>query len=327
MSGSRILVTGAAGFIGFHLVRKLLAAGHVVSGIDNLNAYYAPSLKRDRLKQLEALPGHSFQKLDLNDPQLTDFVCEQRPDVVVHLAAQAGVRYSIENPVAFSDSNLSGFTRLLEAVRAAKPKHLVFASSSSVYGLNSKVPFSVEDRVDRPISFYAATKRANELMGYSYSHLYQLPMTGLRFFTVYGSWGRPDMAYYLFADKIRRGEPIEVFNEGRLHRDFTHVSDIVESITRLLPVPPPRDREAGVPFRLLNIGASTPVEVRAFIAILENLIGKRAQITNKPMQPGDVKITYADVSALEQLTGYKPQVSLEDGLREFVDWHRSYVPG
>jgi UDP-glucuronate 4-epimerase len=319
-TGQKILVTGAAGFIGFHLTRRLLGDGHSVLGVDNFNSYYIPKLKRDRIAQIKKdFPSTEILELDIKNPELENVVKNFAPEVVVHLAAQAGVRYSLENPWAYIDSNVAGFQRILESVRASKPLHFIFASSSSVYGSNKKMPYSVDDRVDNPVSIYGATKRSNELMGKVYADLFGIPTTGLRFFTVYGSWGRPDMAYFSFTEKILKGESIPVFNNGNLKRDFTHVSDIVESIVRLKDHAPRGDN-----FRLLNIGASQPTQLMEFISTLEGVIGKKAKLEYKPHQPGDVLETYADVSALEKLTKYQPHVGLREGLIEFFNWYKSY---
>lgn len=318
---TRVLITGAAGFIGFHLAQRLLRDGYSILGVDNFNSYYAPALKRDRIKQLlSQFPKAEIHELDIQNPELEKLVADFSPKVVIHLAAQAGVRYSLENPWAYVDSNLVGFQRILEAIRHNRPAHFIFASSSSVYGANTKTPYSVEDRVDSPVSIYAVTKRSNELMGQVYSDLFKIPTTALRFFTVYGSWGRPDMAYFSFTRKILAGEPIPVFNQGQLKRDFTHISDIVESITRLLDKPPAQDKR----FRLLNIGASQPVPLMEFIETLETTVQKKAVLEFKPHQPGDVYETYADVSALEKLTQYQPHVTLREGLSEFYNWYKSH---
>lgn len=320
---SRILVTGAAGFVGFHLCKQLLADGHTVLGIDNLNDYYAVQLKRDRLEQLQKLSGFAFSELSIHTEDYTKAHADFKPDILVHMAAQAGVRYSIDNPWVYVESNLIGFQRLLETLRAYPVRHFVFASSSSVYGKNAQVPYKVTDRTDQPVSLYAATKKSNELIGSTYAHLFKIPMTGLRFFTVYGSWGRPDMAYFSFTKKILQDSPIQVFNHGRLKRDFTHIRDIVESIRRLIHLPPSGE----MPYRLLNIGASQPVELMDFIRTLEDLLGKRAHLEMKPMQPGDVLQTYADTRELEELTGHKPQIDLHQGLREFASWYRDTDAG
>ncbi|MGQ4650678.1 NAD-dependent epimerase/dehydratase family protein [Lyngbya aestuarii] len=332
-----ILVTGAAGFIGFHLCQKLLARGESVVGIDNLNDYYDVNLKQARLAQLENQSNFEFAKLDLaNRDGMASLFAEHQPEKVAHLAAQAGVRYSLKNPYAYSDSNLIGFVNILEGCRHSGVKHLVFASSSSVYGANTKIPFSVEDFVDHPVSLYAATKKANELMAHAYSHLYNLPTTGLRFFTVYGPWGRPDMAYFLFTRAILAGQPIQVFNHGKMQRDFTYIDDIVEGVVRVLdriptsnPDSPPNSPEANsnttkAPYKIYNIGNNQPVPLLEFIEVLEKCLGKEAQKNLLPMQPGDVPITYADITELELETGFKPTTSIETGIAQFVKWYLSY---
>jgi UDP-glucuronate 4-epimerase len=332
---SKILVTGAAGFIGFHLCRRLLSAGHEVVGLDNLNDYYDVRLKQDRLSQLEGLSGFSFCRIDLSDRNgLSALFKKQGFDVVVNLAAQAGVRYSIINPYAYAETNLMGFLNILEGCRHNQVKHLVFASSSSVYGANTRMPFSVHDNVDHPVSLYAATKKSNELMAHTYAALYKLPCTGLRFFTVYGPWGRPDMALFIFTKAILEGRPIDVFNYGRMQRDFTYIDDIVEGVFRLIsriPVPDPAwngdepDTAASfAPYRLYNIGNNNPVALARFIEILEQCLGKEAQKNYLPIQPGDVPATYADVKDLTAAVGFKPDTPLEQGIQNFVDWYRSY---
>lgn len=326
----KILVTGAAGFIGFHLCRRLLQDGFQVLGVDNFTPYYSVALKEQRQQLLSAFPLFEFQNISVADPAYTAVHERFAPDAVVHLAAQAGVRYSIEAPWAYVESNLIGFQRVLESVRQFPVSHFIFASSSSVYGNQSETPFTVDQPTDHPISLYAATKKSNEVVASSYAHLYKIPTTGLRFFTVYGSWGRPDMAYFSFAQKILQQKPIQVFNQGQLRRDFTHISDIIESLVRLLPRPPVPDQGADRlvadqrPYRLLNIGASHPIELLTFIQTLEKSLGQKAQLQFLPMQPGDVLQTFADTRALEAITGYKPQVSLEEGLAEFVTWYREF---
>lgn len=317
-----ILVTGAAGFIGYHLAHRLLADGHRVYGLDNLNDYYDVGLKQARLRQLRGFERFTFEPLDIADgARIHTLFHRQTFDGVVHLAAQAGVRYSLQNPKAYVDSNLVGFANILEGCRDRIP-HLIYASSSSVYGANDKVPFAVEDRVDHPLSFYAATKKANELMAHAYSHLYHLPATGLRFFTVYGPWGRPDMAYFKFVRAIDRGEAIDIYNHGHMERDFTYIDDVVEGIMRLLPRPP---RAAGqVPHALYNLGNNRPMALLDFIAIIEREMGKTAQKNWLPMQPGDVPATYADIDALTAATGFRPTTSPEVGIRRFVQWYQSY---
>ncbi len=330
---SKILVTGAAGFIGFHLSQHLLKRSNAVVGIDNLNSYYDVSLKKNRLHQLEEQNNFTFYQLDLaNREEIKQLFREHKFKYVVHLAAQAGVRYSLENPHAYVDSNLVGFVNILEGCRHSEIEHLVFASSSSVYGVNQKIPFSIQDNVEQPISLYAATKRANELMAYTYSHLYHLPTTGLRFFTVYGPWGRPDMAYFLFTKSILSGQPIKVFNYGKMKRDFTYIDDIVEGIIRVMNKKPDlvalseklNQKVNIVPYKLYNIGNNKPVELSRFIEILENCLGKKALKTYLPMQPGDVPITYADVDDLIRDFGFQPLTSLETGLEKFVSWYQGY---
>jgi len=332
---SRILVTGAAGFIGFHLCRRYLARGDDVVGLDNLNDYYDVRLKQDRLSRLQTEAGFAFHRLDLADREGVSQLFEDEPfDVVVHLAAQAGVRYSLTNPAAYIDSNLVGFANILEGCRHAEVKHLVYASSSSVYGANTKMPFSVHDNVDHPVSLYAATKKANELMAHTYSHLYGLPTTGLRFFTVYGPWGRPDMALFLFTDAILHGRPIDVFNHGRMRRDFTYVDDIVEGVVRVsdrIPIPntdwsadAPDPATSRAPYRVYNIGNNQPVELLHLIDVLEGALGCKANKNLLPMQPGDVPETFADIDDLARDVGFRPQTSIEDGIARFVDWYRGY---
>ena len=324
----RILVTGAAGFIGFHLAQTLCAAGHHVYGIDNMNDYYDVTLKEARLRELQKHNSFEFLKSDLEDEKAMENVFATfKPEVVVSLAAQAGVRYSLDNPRAYINSNIVGFTNILEGCRHHDVKHLVFASSSSVYGNNDKVPFAETDNVDHPVSLYAATKKSNELMAYTYAHLYGLPCTGLRFFTVYGPWGRPDMAYFKFTDKIMKGQPIDVYNHGDMRRDFTYIDDIIEGVTRTVKqIPDNNDTTSSnnEPYRIYNIGNNNPVELQDMITILENKLGKKAVKNDLPMQPGDVYETYADISALEQAVGFKPSTNLEDGLDKFVVWYQEY---
>ena len=324
-----ILVTGAAGFVGFFVSKRLLELGFSVCGIDNIYSYYDPRLKLDRLNQLIAQPQFTFRKIDISDKTNVDqLFAENEFQAVVHLAAQAGVRYSLENPTAYSDSNLSGFLNILEGCRAQETEHLVFASSSSVYGSNRKVPFSVEDSVDRPVSLYAATKKANELMAHAYSHLYQIPMTGLSFFTVYGPWGRPDMAYFKFVNAIANTRPIEVYNHGKMKRDFTYIDDIVEGIVRILPQPPTTssspDSNSSALYKIYNIGNHQPVELLKFIEIIEDKLGMTAKKIMKPMQPGDVPTTYADVNDLINDVGFCPNTPLEVGIQKFVEWYLAY---
>jgi UDP-glucuronate 4-epimerase len=320
-----ILVTGTAGFIGFHTARRLCLEGHEVVGIDNLNDYYDVALKQARLKELEGLPGFRFQKIDIVDkPALMALFAEQRFTEVVHLAAQAGVRYSLDNPDVYGQSNLVGFLNVLEACRQHRPEHLIYASSSSVYGSNSKMPFSVEDAVDHPISLYAATKRANELLADSYCHLYGLRASGLRFFTVYGPWGRPDMALFKFTEAMLKGLPIDIYNQGQMARDFTYIDDIVESITRLRPRPPVSSQEGQGVNRLFNIGRGMPVALLDFVECLETALGMKARRNFMPLQAGDVVKTWADVSALAEWVDFSPQVTLETGVGEFVKWYRHF---
>lgn len=321
----KILVTGAAGFIGFHLVKRLCAAGYSVLGIDNLNSYYDVSLKEARLKILEPLENFEFEKIDLADRyEMEKIFAAFKPDVVVNLGAQAGVRYSIENPHAYVDSNLQGFVNVLEGCRHNNVKHLIYASSSSVYGANEKVPFAETDNVDHPISLYAATKKANELMAHTYAHLYRLPCTGLRFFTVYGPYGRPDMAYFSFTKKIFEGQSIDVFNQGDMMRDFTYIDDIIESLVRLVDRVPANDPKSNAPYRLYNIGNNSPEKLMDFISILEEEIGIEAKKNFLPMQAGDVYATYADTDALATEIGFKPYTPLAEGLKKFVSWYREY---
>ena len=331
----KILVTGAAGFIGFHLTQSLLDRGDSVVGLDNLNDYYDVSLKEDRLTQLKNKPDFSFYKLDLADRQgIVQLFDEQKFDVVVNLAAQAGVRYSLQNPHVYVDSNLVGFVNILEGCRHSEVKHLVFASSSSVYGANTKIPFSVGDNVDHPISLYAASKKANELMAYTYSHLYGLPTTGLRFFTVYGPWGRPDMAYFKFTRAILAGQPIDVFNYGKMRRDFTYIDDVVAGIIRVIDkIPQPHESDSidnsnpatkKAPYKIYNIGNNRPVELMHFIQVLEDCLGIKAEKNLLPMQPGDVPMTYADVDDLVKDVGFRPSTSIEVGLEKFIAWYTSY---
>jgi UDP-glucuronate 4-epimerase len=331
----RILVTGAAGFIGYHTSMALAARGDEVIGLDNVNDYYDVRLKETRLGHLARLPGFRFERLDLADRAGVDRLFrEARPERVVHLAAQAGVRYAATNPHAYVDSNLTGFVNILEGCRHTGVRHLVYASSSSVYGANTSMPFSVHQSVDHPVSLYAATKKANELMAHSYAHLYGLPVTGLRFFTVYGPWGRPDMALFLFAERILRGEPIDVFNHGRHSRDFTYIDDIVEGVVRTLdrvaaPDPAwssaaPDPGTSAAPYRVYNIGNNEPVELMHLIACLEKALGRTALKRFLPMQPGDVPDTYADIEALAAATGFRPATPIEEGVARFVAWYKSY---
>ncbi|HSH89617.1 MAG TPA: NAD-dependent epimerase [Ramlibacter sp.] len=321
----KVLVTGAAGFIGMHTCLRLLERGDEVTGLDNLNDYYDPALKQARVEQLASHAGFHFEPVDIVDAQPLDAVFKAgRFEGVVHLAAQAGVRYSLRNPQAYIQSNLVGFANMLEACRHAGIQHLVYASSSSVYGSNTKVPFSEGDPVDHPTSLYAATKKSNELMAHTYSHLYALPVTGLRFFTVYGPWGRPDMAAGLFTKAILEGKPIEVFNHGQMARDFTYIDDVAESVVRVLDKVPPRVASTQAASRIFNIGNHAPVPLPEFIEALERLLGRTAQKRLLPMQPGDVPTTYADTSALAAWVGFNPATPLEQGLERFVDWYRGY---
>ncbi|MBW3141217.1 NAD-dependent epimerase [Ferrimonas balearica] len=329
----KILVTGAAGFIGFYVSSRLLEQGHQVVGLDNLNDYYDVSLKEARLAQLTAQDNFEFSRTDLSDREAMAALFQNHQfDRVVHLAAQAGVRYSLDNPMAYVDSNLTGMVTILEGCRQTKVPHLVYASSSSVYGMNKKVPFSEADAVDHPISLYAATKKSNELMAHTYSHLYGIPTTGLRFFTVYGPWGRPDMAAFKFTKKILAGEPIDVYNYGKLSRDFTYIDDIVEGVLRVMEDVPTADAErdcdrpdrSTAPYALYNIGNHQPVELLTFIKTLEKALGVEAKLNMMPMQPGDVYTTYADTDNLRDAVGFSPDTSLADGLQHFADWYRSF---
>jgi UDP-glucuronate 4-epimerase len=320
-----VLVTGAAGFIGFHTARRLCQDGHDVVGIDNLNDYYDVALKQARLRELQSLPGFRFLKVDIVDkPALMDLFREQRFSEVVHLAAQAGVRYSLDQPDAYGQSNLVGFLNVLEACRHHRPEHLIYASSSSVYGSNRSMPFRVEDAVDYPVSLYAATKRANELLAHSYCHLYGLKASGLRFFTVYGPWGRPDMAPFKFTQAILNGQPIDVYNQGEMARDFTYIDDIVESIARLRTRPPVADVPGQGCNRLFNIGRGEPMALLDFIRCLETALGTKARRNFMPMQDGDVVKTWADVSALQAWIDFRPRVSVETGVGAFVQWYRQF---
>ncbi|WP_407155593.1 NAD-dependent epimerase [Bradyrhizobium sp. STM 3557] len=335
MADNPVLVTGAAGFIGFHVAQRLLAEGRQVVGIDSLNNYYDPKLKEARLAMLSSQPGFSFHRLDLADrTAMKALFGEHRFPAVVHLAAQAGVRYSLENPHAYVDANLAGFINVLEGCRHNGCEHLLFASSSSVYGANTKLPFSVKDNVDHPISLYAATKKANELMAHSYSHLYQLPTTGLRFFTVYGPWGRPDMAMFIFTKAILAGQPVRLFNHGRMRRDFTYVDDVVQAVVRLIGRPPqgnpgwdgnrPDPATSRAPWTVYNIGNNHPEDLMHVISLLEKEFGRAAIKQMLPMQPGDVEATYADVTDLERDIGFKPATPIENGIARFAKWYRDY---
>ncbi|MGO4666593.1 NAD-dependent epimerase [Bosea sp. 2RAB26] len=334
-SPQRVLLTGAAGFLGFHVAEALLSQGVEVLGIDNLSPYYDPALKQARLARLTPRNGFSFEQFDISDyDAFQNALARFRSDAVIHLAAQAGVRYSLENPRAYASANLDGFLSVLEACRHHPVEHLIYASSSSVYGANAKVPFSEHDSADHPVSLYAATKRANELMAHSYAHLYGIPVTGLRFFTVYGPWGRPDMAYFKFTKAILEGRAIDVYAESQMSRDFTYVDDVSEAIVRLTGEPPlsspnfnpalPDPATAAAPYRIYNVGNHTPVRLDRFIAEIETACGKKAIKRHLPMQPGDVPATFADVSALAGRVGFSPTTPIEDGIQRFVDWYRSF---
>lgn len=331
----KILVTGVAGFIGMHSAKKLLDDGHEIIGIDNLNDYYDVTLKEDRLKTLEGYKDFKFLKLDIKDQKdVLDLFKKESPERVLHLAAQAGVRYSIQNPYVYIDSNIQGFINILEGCRAIKTEHLIYASSSSVYGGNAKAPFSEHDNVDHPISLYAATKKANELMAHTYSHLYQIPTTGLRFFTVYGPWGRPDMALFLFTKAILKDQPIDIFNHGKMIRDFTYVDDIVESLVRIIDkvatpntsfdAKNPDPATSHAPYRIFNIGNNQPTPLMDYIEAIESALDKKAIKNLMDMQPGDVPLTSADTSELNQWVNFKPNTSIKEGVKRFVDWYRNY---
>ncbi|MFR9165482.1 MAG: GDP-mannose 4,6-dehydratase [Dysgonomonas sp.] len=336
----KILITGAAGFIGFHIAKCLLKEQNVEAvGLDNINDYYDVNLKYARLSdcgikrekvrentfvESDLYPNYKFIKTDISDAEnLTDIFNKEQFSIVIHMAAQAGVRYSLENPATYTQSNLVGFANILECSRQYKINHLLYASSSSVYGMTNKVPFCEDDNVDFPVSYYAATKKSNELTAHSYSHLYRLPTTGIRFFTVYGPWGRPDMAPMIFTKSIYEGKPINVFNNGDMERDFTYVDDVVKGVVKLIDKIPDED-ETHPFYRILNIGNSKPVKLLDFIHLLEKSIGKNAALEMKPMQPGDVKITYADTAKLEKIIDYKPQTALENGISQFIEWYKSY---
>jgi len=332
----RVLVTGAAGFIGYHLSERLLKQGDEVVGLDNLNDYYDVKLKEARLARLQKSRAFRFLKSDLGDRTGVEKIWrEVKPEVVVHLAAQAGVRYSLTHPHAYARSNLEGMLDVLEACRAEKTGNLIFASSSSVYGLNQSMPFSERDNVDHPVSLYAATKKANELMAHSYAHLYGIPCTGLRFFTVYGPWGRPDMAYYKFTQAILEGKEIELYGEGKMQRDFTYIDDIVEAVARLISKPAvgnqkwdgknPDPATSPAPYRIYNIGNNAPVELARFVSAIEAATGKKAKIVKKPVPPGDVLATAARVDDLAAAVDFRPKTSIEDGMKKFVDWYRGYT--
>lgn len=331
----KILVTGAAGFVGFHTALRLCGEGKQVFGLDNMNDYYDVSLKQARLAELQKQDNFQFLEAGLEDQSAVEAVfADFKPDTVIHLAAQAGVRYSIDNPRAYVSSNLVGFVNILEGCRHHDVKHLTFASSSSVYGANTKVPFEVSDSVDHPVSLYAATKKSNELMAHSYAHLYRLPCTGLRFFTVYGPWGRPDMAYFKFTQKIMAGEPIDVFNNGDMQRDFTYIDDIVEGVIRTAAQPAevneewdaanPDTASSNAPYKLYNIGNNNPVQLMEMISTLEEALGKKAIVQMKPMQAGDVYATYADINALQEAVGFSPSTPLKEGLEKFALWYNDF---
>jgi UDP-glucuronate 4-epimerase len=330
-----VLVTGVAGFIGMHVARRLLADGHDVVGLDNLNAYYDPRLKEVRVAELKAFSNFQFERMDIADRRaMAELFAAHRFSDVVHLAAQAGVRHSLIDPHAYADANLTGFLNVLEGCRHTGCRHLIYASSSSVYGANTRVPFRASDNVDHPLSLYGATKKANELMAHAYAHLFALPATGLRFFTVYGPWGRPDMAMWLFTEAIMQGRPIKLFNHGQMRRDFTYVDDAVEAVVRLVPRPPapnpawsgnaPDPATSRAPWHVYNIGNSQPVEVSEVVRLIEQAIGKPAIRELLPMQPGDVPQTYADVADLERAVGFRPKTPIDEGVRRFVEWFRNY---
>jgi UDP-glucuronate 4-epimerase len=335
MPDEAILVTGAAGFIGFHVAQRLLADGREVVGLDIVNSYYDPTLKEARLEILKRHPNFTFVKLDLADrPAIRSLFEQHRFPVVIHLAAQAGVRYSLENPHAYIDANIEGFINVLEGCRHNGCKHLLFASSSSVYGANTKLPFSVQDNVDHPISLYAASKKANELMAHAYSHLYRIPATGLRFFTVYGPWGRPDMAMFIFAKAIVAGMPIRLFNHGNMRRDFTYIDDVSQAVVRLMDRPPqgnpdwsgdrPDPATSTAPWKIYNIGNNNPEQLMHVVSLLEKEFGRTATKEMLPMQPGDVPATYADVEDLARDIGFRPSTTIEDGIKQFAKWYRDY---
>ncbi len=327
MAETAVLVTGAAGFIGYHIARELLQAGHAVVGLDSLNTYYDPVLKQARLDLLTPYPRFSFVHADLSDRRtIADLFANHRFPVVIHLAAQAGVRHSLSHPHDYADSNLEGFLNVLEGCRHNGCGHLIYASSSSVYGANTKLPFSVDDPTDHPISLYAATKKANELMAHCYSHLYRLPTTGLRFFTIYGPWYRPDMALYLFARAITEGRPIKLFNHGQMRRDFTFIDDVTRVVTRLMELVPTAQpgQNGGAPARVYNVGNHSPEELMHVVALLEDALGRPAIKEMLPMQPGDVPATFADVEALVRDVGFRPSTRIEDGVRAIVTWFRDY---
>ena len=333
--GERILVTGAAGFIGMHVSRRLLRDGHTVLGIDNLNSYYDPNLKAARVAELNRFPAFAFEKMDLADRHAMGALFSREPfPYVIHLAAQAGVRHSLTEPHAYADANLLGFLNVIEGCRHAQCRHLLYASSSSVYGANTAMPFRTSDNVDHPLNLYGATKKANELMAHAYAHLFALPSTGLRFFTVYGPWGRPDMAMWLFTDAILHGRPIKLFNQGKMRRDFTYVDDVIEAVVRLVPRMPAGNPEWNgsdpatslAPWRVFNLGNSRPVEVTEVVQLIERATGKSASVELLPMQPGDVPETCADVTALEQTVGFRPDTPIGEGVARFVKWFLDFAP-
>jgi UDP-glucuronate 4-epimerase len=328
-SSKTILITGCAGFIGFHLAKRLLLNNYVIIGVDNLNSYYDVNLKKARLKLLKEHENFSFELMTIEDKEALEKIFFQNDiDIVINLAAQAGVRYSLENPDAYIQSNVIGFMNILKCCNRHQIEHLIYASSSSVYGANNKMPFSTDDKVDHPISLYAATKRVNELLAYTYSHLYDLPTTGLRFFTVYGPWGRPDMSYFKFTKAIMKGDPIQVYNSGNMKRDFTYIDDVVEGIVRLLWKKPERIQlptiSSNAPYKVYNIGNNQPEELMEFISVFEEKIGKKAIKQFLPMQAGDVAETYADIDDLEKDIGFKPQTTINEGIGKFVDWYKEY---
>ena len=328
-SSKTILITGCAGFIGFHLAKRLLLNNYAIIGVDNLNSYYDVNLKKARLKLLKEHENFSFELITIEDKEaLEKIFFLNNIDIVINLAAQAGVRYSLENPDAYIQSNVIGFMNILKCCNRHQIEHLIYASSSSVYGANNKMPFSTNDNVDHPISLYAATKRVNELLAYTYSHLYDLPTTGLRFFTVYGPWGRPDMSYFKFTKAIMKGDPIQVYNSGNMKRDFTYIDDIVEGIVRLLGKKPERIQlptiSSNAPYKIYNIGNNQPVKLMEFISVFEEKIGKKAIKEFLPMQAGDVHETYADIEDLEKDIGFKPQTTINEGIGKFIDWYKEY---
>jgi UDP-glucuronate 4-epimerase len=319
-----ILITGVAGFVGFHLTKKLLAEGYNVDSIDNINDYYDQNLKKDRIKILTTYNNFTFNKIDLTDKTaLAELFTKNKYDIIIHLAAQAGVRYSIENPDSYVQSNLVGFMNILEMARTYSMRHFIFASSSSVYGLKTETPFSEDHCTDSPVSLYAATKKSNEVLAYSYSHLYNIPITGLRFFTVYGPWGRPDMAYFSFTKNIINSIPINLFNNGNMLRDFTYIDDVVNAIAQIIYKPTTNTKDE-IPYNIYNIGNNSPIKLQCFIETLENIIGKKAIINHLPIQPGDVYQTFASIDKIKNLINFAPSTSIENGLQFFVDWYKKY---